>query len=92
MSTEMTAPARTPGAICILLAVLAAAGSCAPRYVEPRPGGIIVRSDRTGWYLKKVTAKDPPETLLAEDGTICRVAPERFRSTSIGALVRCNWQ
>ena len=88
----MTLLAPTSGGILILATLLAAAGSCAPRHVEPRPGGIIVRSDRVGWYLKKVTAKDPPETLLAEDGTICRVAPERFRSTSVGTLVRCNWQ
>ena len=76
----------------LALAASLTALACAPRHVEPRPGGIIVRSDRTGWYIKKVMAKDPPETLLAEDGTICRVAPERFRSTPVGTALRCNWQ
>lgn len=88
----MIAPGRAAAGSFVLTVLLATAVSCGPRYVEPRPGGMIVRSDRIGWYLKKVMAKEPPETLLAEDGTICRVAPERFRSTSIGTLVRCNWQ
>ena len=76
----------------LALAALFALASCGPRYVEPRPGGIVVRSDRTGWYLKRVVAKDPPETLLAEDGTICRVSPERYRATAVGTALRCNWQ
>lgn len=76
----------------LALAMLPAFAGCAPRHVEPRPGGIVVRSDRTGWYIKAVIAKDPPETLLAEDGTICRVSRERFRATAVGTAVRCNWQ
>lgn len=76
----------------IVLVTFAATAGCRPRHIEPRPGGVIVRSDRTGWYLKKVVAKDPPETLLAEDGTICRVSPERYRATAVGTALRCNWQ
>ena len=75
-----------------LAASLTAFTACGPRHVEPRPGGIVARSDRTGWYIKKVMAKEPPETLLAEDGTICRVAPDRFRATPVGTALRCNWQ
>ncbi len=83
---------RRPSSSAVIIMTTLALMSCAPRHVEPRPGGIVVRSDRTGWYVKKVIAKDPPETLLAEDGTICRVSRERFRTTDVGALLRCNWQ
>ena len=88
----MAKSSRCRPMVLALGALLAGAASCAPRHVEPRPGGIVVRSDRTGWYLKKVIAKDPPETLLAEDGTICRVSPGVFRATAIGTAMRCNWQ
>ena len=89
---DMPMPFRRPLAGLGLAALLAAASGCAPQHVEPRPGGIVVRSDRTGWYLKKVIAKEPPETLLAEDGTICRVDASRFRATAVGTALRCNWQ
>jgi hypothetical protein len=81
-------------AICILAlaGAVVAASSCTPRHVEPRATGIVVRSERTGWYIKKVVAKDPPEMLLADDGTICRVSPDRYRGTAVGTAVRCNWQ
>ena len=49
-------------------------------------------SARIGWYTKKVMTKREPETLLAEDGTICRVSPDRFRATKSGSAVLCNWQ
>jgi hypothetical protein len=67
--------------------------NCARPFVEPGArGGVAVKSARLGWYTKKVVAKRAPETLLAEDGTVCRVAPDRFNATKIGAAVYCNWQ
>ena len=55
-------------------------------------GGVVVESAPLGWGTKEVVTKRAPETLVARDGTICRVAPDRFRDTETGALVRCNWQ
>ena len=52
----------------------------------------MIKSDRLGWYTKRVVTKQAPETLYAEDGTICRLSPERFRDTAVGALLYCNWQ
>jgi hypothetical protein len=79
-----------------LLAVLVwcflAMGCRAPQSVVAGAGGVAVRTDALGWFTKKVVAKRPPEALLAEDGTMCRVAPDRFRDTAEGALVHCNWQ
>ena len=57
-------------------ALMLALPSCRSGHVEPGPGGgIVVKSDRLGWYTKKVVTKQPPETLFAEDGTICRLSP-----------------
>jgi hypothetical protein len=75
-----------------LCAFATTAAACAGRYVEPSPAGVMVKSARIGWYTKKVVTKQPPETLLAEDGTICRVSPDRFAATKSGAAVYCNWQ
>lgn len=78
---------------CALVALAASVAGCHPRHVERTPGGgVVIKSDRFGWYTKKVVTKQPPETLYAEDGTICRLAPERFRETAVGALLYCNWQ
>ena len=52
----------------------------------------MLKGQRLGWYTKKVVAKRAPETLLAEDGTICRVAPDRFAATRTDTAVHCNWQ
>ena len=67
--------------------------ACSPQTkLGARPGGIVVSSANTGWATKKVVEKQPPETLMAEDATICRVSPDRFKDTAVGALVPCNWQ
>lgn len=68
------------------------AAGCPGRHVEVGPGGVIASSRETGWYRKKVVTKQEPETLLAEDGTICRVSPDRYKATRIGTVVYCNWQ
>lgn len=85
---------RAQTASLVSLVTLAAViASCVRPIIEPGPNsGIAVKSDRLGWYTKKVVAKRAPETLLADDGTICRVAPDRFRDTATGTAVYCNWQ
>ena len=80
---------RTAGGLAIAFALT---GGCVHPHIEPRPGGAVIKSTRTGWYTKKVVTKTPPETLLAEDGTICRVAPDRYAHTDVGTLVYCDWQ
>ena len=77
----------------LALGLLLIGAGCARPVVEPKPGGgVTVTSARIGWYTKKVMTKREPETLLAEDGTICRVSPDRFRATKSGSAVLCNWQ
>jgi hypothetical protein len=77
----------------VIAAIGIAATSCVKPIIEPGPtGGAVVKSARLGLYSKKVVAKRAPETLVAEDGTICRVAPDRFSGTDAGTAVYCNWQ
>jgi hypothetical protein len=68
--------------------------SCAGRrpIIEATPNGAVVRSARIGLYTKAVLTKKEPDTLMADDGTICRVPPDRFRDTAANSLVYCNWQ
>jgi hypothetical protein len=77
------------------LALVLALAACAPSRptVESTPGGFSVRSARLGPGTKKVVAKRPPQLLLADDGTGCDVAPNRFRDTPVGTLVECeDWR
>ena len=57
-----------------------------------RDGGVTVRNGGVGWATKVVLTKQPPETVVAEDGTVCRVAPDRYRDSSAGHAFACDWQ
>lgn len=81
---------RSIAAIALLAVPLT--GCTSTTRVGARPGGVVVNSANTGWATKKVVTKKPPEALMALDGTICRVSPDRFKDTAVGALVPCNWQ
>ena len=73
--------------------LMSSVASCMPQFIGAGPtGGVGIGPQRLGWYTKKVIAKRPPEALIASDGTICRVAPDRFADTRVGAAVHCNWQ
>ena len=63
-----------------------------PPVIQPTPNGAVVSNARIGLYTKAVLTKKEPDTLLADDGTICRVPPDRFRDTAAHTLVYCNWQ
>jgi len=84
-------PEMTRVALAVLS--LAAAGACArPRYIEPTPHGAVVTSAKLGLYTKEVMTKKEPDTLVADDATICRVSPDRYQSTRVHSMVYCNWQ
>jgi hypothetical protein len=63
-----------------------------PPIIQPAPNGAVISNARIGLYTKAVLTKKEPDTLLADDGTICRVPPDRFRDTAAHTLVYCNWQ
>jgi hypothetical protein len=74
------------------MALLLSGCSGRPPIIEATPNGAVVRTARTGLYTKAVLTKKEPDTLLADDGTICRVPADRFRDTAVHTLVYCNWQ
>ncbi len=84
--TQTLVTRRIVAAVALLLLVAGCARA------QTRPGGIVVGSSQVGWATKAVVTKRAPETLLAGDGTICRVSPDRFRGTAVGDRVDCNWQ
>lgn len=72
-----------------IIAVVACARS---PYIDPAPNGVVVTSGRLGLYTKEVMTKKDPDTLVANDATICRVSPDLYRSTKLHSMVQCNWQ
>ena len=74
--------------------VVACAVACGPgSQVRPTPhGGRVDQPAYIGWATKRVLTKQEPSTLLAQDGTICRVSADRFKSTEIGRDTSCDWQ
>lgn len=88
MRTEL----RHTAIALVMGGLITAAASCARARVDPVTAGVEVSSHRLGWYTKRVVAKRAPESLMAEDGTICRLAADRFRDTPVGTLLHGNWQ
>jgi hypothetical protein len=79
----------------VLISAFGIAGCAVPPTITPRTagGGFGVQvGPQLGWATKRVLSKQSPETLVAEDGTVCRVAPDRYASTEVKAMVSCEWQ
>lgn len=67
--------------------------ACArPPYVSSAGNGVVVHNARIGVYTKEVVTKKDPDTLMADDATICRVSPDVYSSTRLHTMVQCNWQ
>lgn len=54
----------------------------------PKRGGTPTR----GLLRKRVTAKQDPNLLIAEDRTSCPVTAERYRDVDVGDHELCAWQ
>jgi hypothetical protein len=63
-----------------------------PIYVEPSPNGVVLTGGKLGMYHKEVMTKKDPDTLVAPDATICRVAPDVYKSAALHSVIYCNWQ
>ena len=68
--------------------------ACSHRpYIEPAPpNGIGIKSAQLGLYHKEIVTKKDPDTLFAPDGTMCRVAPDVYKSAALHSVMYCNWQ
>lgn len=99
----MTAVSIRTRVVLVALALITGGAGCAP----PRPLGIPGRDggprqgggSNTGRTprdiradAKRVAGKQPPTTLIAQDGTRCVVTEERYRETNVGDEAWCVWQ
>lgn len=77
----------------LLLTLVFSALACArPTYVDGWPDRFKFSGGaQPGFAIKQVIEKQPPVTLLADDGSICRMSRERFSRTNEGALIACVW-
>ena len=99
----MTSANRCARAGLVVLALVvgtAACGSPRPLAIPGRDGGPRqTGASRTGrnprdvrMDAKRVAGKEPPATLIAEDGTRCVVTEGRYRETEIGDEAWCVWR
>lgn len=77
---------------CISLLAIGALACSRPLYVDPAPNGVVVSGAKLGMYHKEIVAKKDPDTLVAPDATICRVAPDVYKSAAVHSVIYCNWQ
>jgi hypothetical protein len=64
-----------------------------PRELPGRgPGGTTTKVQDNALASKPVAGKEPPSTLIAEDGSRCLVPDRAYRETRIGAHVLCAWR
>ena len=96
-------PHMRPVSLMIVVAALAASGCIQvelpgasgvnPTPPRPAPGDRPTPPDRHQPPLgrKKVTAKEPPTTLFAKDGSWCTVSDERYQMIKIGDNAWCPW-
>jgi hypothetical protein len=83
-----------------LLALLATSGCVGIMLPKRRVGDggdralptAIVGSPSIGLSSKEVYGKREPVTLMARDNTHCTVSEAKFRESSIGERVRCDWK
>jgi hypothetical protein len=55
------------------------------------PAKYSMGADGQGWGRKPVDGKVAPATLVARDGSVCRVSAERFGRVEVGDRVTCMW-
>lgn len=59
----------------------------------PTPAGQPVTAKSTAnMTLKRVAGKEEPATLIAADRSECTVTADRYRKTSVGDNVLCDWR
>jgi hypothetical protein len=74
--------------ICLLL------GGCASRADHAfAADGIVTGTSGAvpGYGLKLVQGKQGETEVVGDDGSVCRLTPERFKHIKIGQWLSCNW-
>ena len=90
-------------ATLMIALVMSSAGGCfvpyidtttgmTPRSPRPAPGpGAETARDRPAVTKKRVASKQPPSTLIAQDGTRCTTTEDRYRMVEVGDEEWCAW-
>ena len=63
-----------------------------PRALPGSPDNRATRAEDAQVSMKRVTAKEAPTTLVADDGSRCSVSEKRFDDTRIGDSALCVWR
>jgi len=66
---------------------------------SPRPDQVFLAADlisassgpQPGYNIKLVGGKEPPLTVIGDDGSVCRLIAERFAQVDLGDWLSCNW-
>jgi hypothetical protein len=79
-----------PGALATVLAVIM---NCArPDYAEHWPDRFLLSAGpQPGFAIKRVIERQPPASLVGDDGSVCRTSRERFKRTKEGRWIACIW-
>jgi hypothetical protein len=79
----------------LLLCIVSLMPGCAPRaeQVFSVPGRLTTGSSgaQPGYAVKLVRAKQAPTEVVADDGSLCRLAASRFAEVKPGAWIACDW-
>jgi hypothetical protein len=78
-----------------ILTLIAAAllnGCARPDYAQSWPGHFLLSAGpQPGFAIKRIIERQPPATLVGDDGSVCRTSPERFNRAKEGRWVACSW-
>ena len=78
----------------LLLLAIALLCGCSPRadQVFTAPGLVTGSSGgQPGYAVKLVRAKEPPSTIIGDDGSLCRLTAERSAKVEPGDWLACEW-
>ena len=56
------------------------------------PQKVQLGGGSTGWGYKTVRGHEEPNMLVAADGTLCPVTPDKYTRTKDGDRTWCSWQ
>lgn len=67
-------------------------GCARPDYAESYPAWLLISAGpQPGYAIKRVIEKQPPVTLVGDDGSVCRTSRERFARARTGRWIACVW-
>jgi hypothetical protein len=79
----------------VLVPALLVLCGCAPRadQVFAAPGRLTTGSSgpQPGYTVKLVQAKQAPTDVVGDDGSVCRLTPERLAEVEVGDWIACEW-